>query len=464
MTVNPDLVMSQYNDLLSGKYVPADMRYGVDMLKSYRRITQRIQPLAGNSFTAGNQLTFRLPPNALIPLDSVRMVGTLSASVTTNANVGGAKFGWNKNLDFAMFQSVVVKSGGRNIDNQQNQYSLVGSVLADVISEDNAKSIRSALVNDSNINVASNKGTTVAASATGTATYNVCVKDWLGFLNSGYTISTSQEMLPNFEVHTVMNPIEYLIQADTPANISTASYTLNNPYLVFDIISFAEPNPYAMSLARLAALNIPLRMKFKNYYSISRSGVNNDFTLPLNMSSHCLQRLYVILRTTANATSGIKTQDSDTLNSSLYTRSRNGLSNARFQIGDLYMPTFWDSTSATTPYALYYLAESFGIQKDTAHGISAIKDFQITYASNNSGDIIAKTASDLFENKHYVFMQSLDHIGDYSEGVLSGLNTRNIAQDVYLQGTLSAESNVIVCGESAAVLTILPNSELVVEY
>jgi broad specificity polyphosphatase/5'/3'-nucleotidase SurE len=48
--------------------------------------------------------------------------------------------------------------------------------------------------------------------------------------------------------------------------------------------------------------------------------------------------------------------------------------------------------------------------------------------------------------------------------MLSGLNTRNIAQDVYFQGTLSSASTVVIVGESAAVLTILPNSELLVEY
>jgi hypothetical protein len=469
MPVNRDLQMSQYSDLLAGKFTPADLRYGVQKLSNYRRITQRLQPLAGTSFTAGNLITFRLPPNSLIPLDSVRIIGDLSATVTCNST-GNVSVLLNKNADMCLWQSLVCKSGGRNIDNQQNYYSQIGAMYADMVSEDNAKSIRSALVNDTDITIgnttygAKTDRTATPAVTTATVSRPVCIKDFLGFLNSGYTVSTTQEFLPNFEIHGVLNPVENIIQIDTVANLATATYTFSNVYAVFDLITFADPNPYQMALARVSGMGIPLSMKFKNYYAVNRSGINSDFSLPLNMSSHCLQRLYAIIRDDANASAGVKAQETSTYNSKIYTRTQNGLSNCRFQIGDLNLPTFWDSSSGSSEYALYNLATAFGIQKDTRDGMSAIKDFRNALAANGTSTTRTTTANELFANYHYVFCQSLDHIASYEEGMLSGLNTRGIAQDVYFLGTLSASSNVLVVGESAAVLTILPNSEISVEY
>ena len=127
------------------------------------------------------------------------------------------------------------------------------------------------------------------------------------------------------------------------------------------------------------------------------------------------------------------------------------------------LPTFWDSNSGETQYSLYNLCESLGIHKDVVHGLSALKDYQTCVT--NTGPVVDGTQSrTLFDTKYYVYVQSLDHTSDYPEGMLSGLNTRNIAQDVYFFGTLSSSSNVLVVGESAAVLTILPNSEIAVEY
>lgn len=379
---------------------PRNLTYALNRLSGYSTTLVKVRANTQSSATGGDVVSFDLPANTLLDLDSLRFCATLNA---VNCDIRHAE----GLLRQVMWEAGGTLIGGHNADHLPQVFN----ILQDMYSGDkqNGREIYQ-------------KATAItSAPATGTVSSSIFVASPLGFSSSVKPNFVDTSLFPGtLRMNIRLNDVGVFVKSAS----LTPSYTLTDMYILIKVCDIQDGLYYNVLAERLrqGAIELPFD-NIITYLAGDRTSATSAST-QFSITSQSVDMLMgTVLSKAGTGTGGIFSQvvDADIKNSIYYVRGANGGSAPKvtWKINGVQHPSYGEM-SAMDCYT------------ETLNSLSILND------TVGAGNPDMKTAT-LWEKKFFVSAYRLNHPdGDSDSRLVSGLNalgTNSVCSFDYSQTT-----------------------------
>lgn len=361
---------------------PKNLAYAVSRLAGYSTQVVKVRCLQNESAKPGDVISFDLPANAIVNMDSLRLCGTITSSGGTGASLRHSE---------GLIRQIMVEAGGQIVSQSGDHLPVLWNALNDIQAGDKQTSRQ----------LYNRAAAISAAPGSHMADVPFFVSQLLGFPASVKPQFVDTSLFPggSIRISLRLSPATALVLAGTGPH----TYDLKNLYMLCQVVDIQDGLYYQLLAERLktGAIELP----FTQIYSfISGDRSQTNASLLFSLSSQSVDML-VGTAIPKSATLTTAAHDAGVKNASYYVRGCESGNTPLVQ---------WKLNNAT--YPSYGQMSAVDAYTETLNAFGLLND---SVGALNP-DL---TTATLWEQKYFVSALRLNHNdGDSDSRVLSGYN------------------------------------------